>query len=466
MKKITHLTSYLLLLMLLSFVANAQNKKLLFSNGQETDIQGNATININTGDITVQPVGNKLIVNEPASQKAIIGFYPSEYAIDQGDSIDVNWAVAFTDNTNCSASVTQGSASWTGNKNAAPGNYVQANVSVSQLPATLRLTCNDYNGGSSFQEFELVQATTGGGTVTNPVINSFQLTQYPGANPTIPNNGNYTIQWSVSNLTDTQAGCTATNTALNNGGWTGTRGSSGSESIYIDGEPVLRLTCSNPGGTQVQQSITINNTNGGGGGVPANCAQVDVWTPPGLSSVVFDYTDPYQGGLSIPKARPGQDGFGAAFYHPDSTTKQMINHINPEQNYITIENVQVPNQDLDIKFGFTGSPGWGEQGPTTFSVSECPGNFNPSTARCVGQIYANNVLLSTRTVTANSGYGSQPSFCFLEKGKNYYVNFVFSQPYDGTNFNNNLEGPGEECNAAISNGCAIFWGEKAWDPGF
>src|SRR5690606_1649215 len=116
MNKIKHLTTYLLLLMLLSFVAQAQNKKLVFSNGQETDIQGNATININTGDITVQPVGDKLIVDEPASETAIIGFYPSAYAIDQGDSINVHWAVAYTDNTNCTASVTQGSAFWSGNK--------------------------------------------------------------------------------------------------------------------------------------------------------------------------------------------------------------------------------------------------------------------------------------------------------------------------------------------------------------
>ncbi len=464
MRKITPLALTFISLLILSFGAQSQNKKLVFSNGQQTDIQGNATIDINTGDITVQPVGNKLIVDEPANQKAIIGFYPSEYAIKPNDTIDVNWAVAFTDGSNCTASVTQGAALWSGNKNAGPGVYVQPNVTVTQLPATLRLTCTDYNGGSSFQEFELVEDNSGGTTPTNPVINTFQLSAYPGANPTIPNDGNYNIQWNVSNLTGS---CTATSTALNHGGWTGTiTNAVGSRNITIEGEPVLRLTCSN-GGAQVQSTITVSNSNSGGGGnPPANCSQVDIWNPPGLTATTWDYTDPYQGGLTIPRATPGQNGFGAPFYHPDNTTRQMINHINPEQRFITIENMQVPNQDLDIKFSFTGSPGWGEQGPTTFSVSECPGNFNPSTARCVGQIFANNVLLSTRNAVANSYWGNQPSFCHLEKGKNYYINFVFSQPYDGTNFNNQLEGPGEECNSAVSNGCAIFWGEKAWDPGF
>jgi hypothetical protein len=463
MKKFTSLYITVLLLTLLTFVAQAQNKKLIFSNGQQTDIQGNATIDINSGDITVQPVGNKLIVDEPATQEAIIGFYPSKYAIDQGDQIDINWAVAFTDGTNCSASVTQGAALWSGNKNAGPGAYVQPNVTVSQLPATLRLTCNNYNGGSSYQEFDLVQAQSGGGTTTNPVINTFQLTSYPGANPTIPNDGNYNIQWNVSDLTGS---CTATSTALNNGGWTGTiTNAVGNKNIFIEGEPVLRLICSN-GGAQVQRTITVTNSGSGGGGTPANCSSVNILKPPGLTATVWDYTDTYQGGLTIPRATPGVNGFGAPFYHPDNTTKQMINHINPEVNFITIENMQVPNQDLDLKFSFAGSPGWGEQGPTTFSISECPGNFNPSTARCVGQIYANNVLLSTRSAVANSSWGNQPSFCLLEKGKKYYINFVFSQPYDGTKFNNNLDGPGEECNSAISNGCAIFWGEKAWDPGF
>jgi hypothetical protein len=463
MNKIKHVTTYLLLLMLLSFGAQAQNKKLVFSNGQETDIQGNATININTGDITVQPIGDKLIVDEPASNSAIIGFYPSQYAIEENDPIDVHWAVAYTDNTNCTASVTQGSAFWSGNKNGTTGTYVQTNVTVSQLPATLRLTCNDYNGASVFQDFDLIEAQNNNTTPTDPTINTFQLTAHPGANPTIPNDGNYTIQWSVSNLTGS---CSATSTALNNGGWTGTRGSSGSESIFIEGEPVLRLTCTNSGGSPVQRAITIDNASSGGGGTPANCASVNILKPPSLTATVWDYTDTYQGGLSIPRATPGVNGFGAPFYHPDNTTKQMINHINPEVNYITIENVQVPNQDLDLKFSFTGSPGWGEQGPTTFSISECPGNFNPSTARCVGEIFANNILLSTRSAVASSGWGNQPNFCHLEKGKQYYVNFVFSQPYDGTSFNSVLEGPGEECNSAISNGCAIFWGEKAWDPGF
>ncbi|GAA4818268.1 hypothetical protein GCM10011365_11690 [Marinicella pacifica] len=458
MKKIKSLTYMALLLMVLTGVSHAQNKKLIFSNGQQTDIQGNATIDINTGDITVQTIGNKLIVDEPPSQKAIIGFYPSEYAINPNDTIDVNWAVAYTDGTNCSASVTQGAALWSGNKNAAPGAYVQPNVTVTQLPTTLRLTCNNYNTGSSYQEFQLVQKSGGNTTPTTPTINTFQLSQYPGSNPTIPNDGNYTIQWSVSNLTGS---CTATSTAFNNGGWTGTRGSSGSESIFIEDEPVLRLTCTNSGGSPVQRAITIDNASSGGGGTPANCAQVDIWKPPSLTATVWDYTDTYTAGK---RATPGVNGFGAPFYHPDNTTKQMINHINPEVNFITIENVQVPNQDLDIKFSFTTSPGWGEQGPTTFSISECPGNFNPATARCVAQIVGNNVLLSTRSAVANSFWGNQPNFCHLEKGKKYYINFVFSQPYDGTNFNNVLQGPGEECNSAISNGCAIFWGEKAWDP--
>jgi len=460
MNKIKHVTTYLLLLMLISFVAQAQNKKLVFSNGQETDIQGNATININTGDITVQPVGDKLIVDEPASDTAIIGFYPSAYAIDQGDSINVHWAVAYTDNTNCTASVTQGAALWSGNKNGTKGTYVQTNVTVSQLPATLRLTCNDYNGASVFQDFDLIEAQSGGTTPTNPTINTFQLTAHPGANPTIPNDGNYTIQWSVSNLTGS---CSATSTALNDGGWNGTRGASGSESVFIEGEPVLRLTCTNSGGSPVQRAITITNSGSGGGGVPANCAQVDIWNPAGLTASTWNYTDTYQGGLPLPPAQPGEDGFGNTFGHPNNMEVSMINYINPEQSYIVVSNMQVPTTDIDRKWEFSGSPGYGENGHSTISISECPGNFNPNTARCVMPLRAttDNILLSNRQSVANV-MGSYSKFCHLEKGKTYYVNFVFAQPYDSTNFNGVTQG--EECLQANGLSCSIFWGEKSWTP--
>lgn len=459
MKKIKSLTYMALLLMVLTGVSHAQNKKLIFSNGQQTDIQGNATIDINTGDITVQTIGNKLIVDEPASQKAIIGFYPSEYAINLNDTIDVNWAVAYTDGTNCSASVTQGAALWSGNKNAAPGAYVQPNVTVTQLPTTLRLTCNNYNTGSSYQEFQLVQKS-GGNTNPNPTINTFQLSNYPGANPTIPSDGSYNIQWNVSDLTGS---CTATTTALSHGGWTGTiTNPVGNRNITIEGEPTLRLICSN-GGAQVQSSITVTNSGGGGGNPPGNCSQVDVWTPPGLTAVNYNYTHAYQGGLPLPKAIPGQNGFGADFYDQFNTSKQMINFINPEQQYLVISNMKVPTGNISRKFTFSPSPGWGEQGATTFSISKCPGNFNPATARCVGPVFSNTILLSTDNAVASGGWGAQPHFCHLEKGETYYINFVFAQPYNGTNKNNVLIGPGEECTSAVSGGCSIFWGEKGWN---
>ncbi|PRP91049.1 hypothetical protein ENSA5_58980 [Enhygromyxa salina] len=199
------------------------------------------------------------------------------------------------------------------------------------------------------------------------------------------------------------------------------------------------------------------------GGGEVDCAQVDVWSPPNLVAQNYQYDHPYAGGNQV--AMPGVNGFGGPFLHPDNTTKQIINSIDPEQQYIVLSNVQVPESDFDIKFSFTSSPGYGEQGATTFSMSECPGDFNPATAQCVGVIVANNVLLSNREAVMNSAYGDAPNFCALEKGKAYYLNFVFAQPYDGTSFNGQIAGIGEECNAAFFGKCAIFWGEKAWDPG-
>lgn len=462
MKKITSYILFCLFVLILSGVTHAQNEKLIkFNNGgaaKQTEIQGNATIDINSGDITVQPVGNKLIIDEPANQKAIIGFYPSKYAINPNDTIDINWAVAFTDGSNCSASVPQGAALWSGNnKNGAPGVYSESNVRVTQLPATLRLTCNNYNGGSSYQEFDLVQAQSGGGTTTNPVINTFQLTSYPGANPTIPSDGSYNIQWNVSDLTGS---CTATTSAQSHGGWTGTiTNSVGNRNITIEGEPTLTLNCSN-GGTQVLRSITITNSGGGGG----NPSCTNALKPPGLTPVYFNWTDPVVGGTTVTPSVPDTNGFGFNFGDPGAIGVAIINYINPESSYIVMRGLfgGDSNNNIDRKLTFASSPGFGENGWSTMSISKCSGDFNPNTAQCVWNFDSFSQIRISNRPEVNQQYQSANNFCYVEKGETYFANFVFAPTYDGVQKNGILDG--EECAAVVGNKCSIFWGEDFWQP--
>ncbi|KAA3638931.1 MAG: hypothetical protein DWP95_11580 [Proteobacteria bacterium] len=216
------------------------------------------------------------------------------------------------------------------------------------------------------------------------------------------------------------------------------------------GNKNIKLKCK----STVFENISISN-NGG----TQDCSQIDIWEPPLLTPQTYKYDDPYAGGNQV--ATPNTNGFGAAFLHRDNTTKQIITRINPEQNYISISNLYSPNTNFSIKFSFTSSPGYGEQGPTTFSFSECQGNFNPNTAQCVGEIFGNNVLI-TNNPKHPPGLGDSPNFCLLKKNKTYFVNFVFAQPYDGTSINGNVDGYDEECLSAYNNMCALFFGEKAF----
>lgn len=210
------------------------------------------------------------------------------------------------------------------------------------------------------------------------------------------------------------------------------------------------------------ESLTVKN--GGGGTLPNDCSQIDVWTPPFLTPVVYKYDDPYLGGLPQPPSVPGVNGFGNPFGHPHNGTTTMINYINPEYKYIVVSNMVVPNSDLDTKFTYTTSPGWGSNGASTMSISRCQGDFNPSTARCVMSVHSlANILLSNRTEVANSFWGNAPNFCHVEKGETYFINYVFAPTYDGVIRNNQLAG--EECLSVVNGGCAMFWGEKGWDPG-
>jgi hypothetical protein len=62
------------------------------------------------------------------------------------------------------------------------------------------------------------------------------------ADPQVTAGGSTTLSWNASNA----SGCQAT------GGWTGSRGTDGSEQVTIDGSTTFTLSCSGTGGTAVQ----------------------------------------------------------------------------------------------------------------------------------------------------------------------------------------------------------------------
>src|SRR5690606_6202216 len=89
----------LITLIISTIAVDAQNKKIIFSNnGEQAEINGNASINISSGDITVQTVDPKIIVDGQTT--TVLGFYPDTYSITPPGSVVVNWASAFSNGCN------------------------------------------------------------------------------------------------------------------------------------------------------------------------------------------------------------------------------------------------------------------------------------------------------------------------------------------------------------------------------
>lgn len=414
--------SVLIVLLTFTFIASAQNKKLILSNGQETEIQGNATINISSGDITVQPVSNKLIVDEPASQKALVSIKTDTDLsnFSAGQSIDVTWTVAFTKETpSCQASVSSGAAAWTGNKSTGNGTYTQVGVTVSTLPATLELTCNNYNSGTVSDNFT-VRAPVGGGGSSNqtaPVITNFYALD--------KSNGSVDLVWNVSDADS----CTGLSNPVVSG-WNNTsvNKTSGVANVTYSGSSELRLSCSNSAGNSFK---IVNHTAGGGGNPPQGCE--NVITPPGLTATSFNFTDPKPAGISA--ASPGINGYGAPFI--DLGNYGVVFSWKLTDQYVSIGNIQIPSSDpiyvgghlQAAKFLFNdGGTAGGTLNRAIISMSDCPGDFKKSqTAACLVEVPKGAKMYVTTDPDGTYATALPNQTCVVEKGKSYYLNFFSGQ---------------------------------------
>jgi plastocyanin len=432
-------------LILFSGLINAQSKKIIFSNNnQQTDIVGNASINVATGDITVQTSDDKYIID--GSSAAIVGFYPDKYQINVGDSITVKWATAHT--TGCTASVPSGNApTWSGSKT---GNTMDNEVvTISSLPTTLRLNCNNMGAGSVTEEFILTQNTGGTGTVGNePVVDYFQVNvggQWYD-NLEIPTNNFYQVRWSVSDATSCEADVLPVGNQTSS--WkTQNRGVSGTQAVNFSGEPTLSLICRNANGNNVPKTFSfpfIQGTGNGSGTTnpPSGCS-----TPShSMSPLKIKYADDRAPDGNAP-VMPGE-GVGSPYgTAPGGGT--MFGHLKTSQ-YIELEfntpsnpaafpfHSYVPNgksvPHSNIKLHTVDASTYtGNMEKMVYAISQCPGDFSSSKVACSGAINkGNDIFITTDGSHPYLGYSGFDS-CLLGKGERYYLNFFSGTGLDAVN---------------------------------
>jgi hypothetical protein len=395
------------LLVLLLCVPAVQAEKIIFNDDptNSADITGDAQINFQNGDITVTTDGDYTIIDNE-NEPVILGFYPSDYDIAIGGSINVNWTVAFA--TSCTASTTSGNTTWSGSKTANTGTNTQSGINVIQLPSTLRMECFNAGGASQVRTFTITEQSGGGGG-GSPVINFFRVNNQSN-NATVTPPGTATISWDADNISSCSANSTPTVT-----GWTGSKSATGSQSVTFTQDATVTLTC----GTAVSTVNVDYNEN-------SSCSS-SVF-PPGLNRLDDPYTD-YNDGFA----------FGA------STNASFELSINTDQ-FATLSGVSLPS-NFRRRLQFVPPPTQTFFEEATMSISECPGDFTDGGALCKWTVFNNS---SIRFSTFASDVGSPFNYCVLDPSKTYYLNYVTSpDPY--------VTAPACES----GNRCTFFYSENA-----
>lgn len=410
-------TFCLLVLMVLAGVAQAQNKKVIFSNNnQQADIVGNASINVSTGDITVQTQDDKLIID--ADTTGILAFYPDEYLINAGDGVVLNWASAYT--TGCTASVVSGNANWSGSKS---HNIMDSQtVTINSVPTTLSLECDQVSGGTIDQQFTISQLPTGSTGTTGNIAINFNLKGQSGSNPTIAGDGQYTVVWSTSNADS----CTASSSPLQ-ADWNGSvilNNPTNGKVVNISGSPTLTLTCSNNSG-QNSANLVFNNTGSGGGNPVAGCENVT--QPSGMLIKQHNWNNQKPSQNFIANQN---EGYGTPYINLDSYGVHFAH--NEGQQYLSLSDINIPTSHgnfIDnhlysrITFGYP-TTSTGEFTNAIVSMSECAGDFDTSkTAACLLSIRASNGMVVTTDPNSEHTQYFPEKTCVVEKGKSYFLNF-------------------------------------------
>jgi len=376
------------LILLLISVQAVNAEKIIFSNNNdEANITGDAEINFQTGDITVTTDGDYSIIDN-TNETVILGFYPSDYDIAIGGSITVNWTVAFA--STCVADTISGVSTWNGGKTAANGSHSQSGVSVSQLPATLRLQCSNAGGATETRTIGLTQQSTGGGGGSDPVINFFTVDNQAN-NAVVSPPGTATIRWEAENVSS----CTASaNPAL--AGWSGAKTISGQQQVTFSQDGSVSITCGTAGTRTVNVDFNENSS-----------CSTSVY-PPGLTRLNGTYQ----------QFNDGSD-FGT---DTDASFELSIQ----TSQFAALSGVTMPT-NLRRRIVLTDPPTQQFMTQGMIAVSECPGDFTDSGATCKIIVDNNStVFFSTRPADVSSPL----DFCVLDPAKTYYFNYVTTpSPY-------------------------------------
>ncbi len=411
-----------LLLLSALLITPVQAEKIFFeydnpSKNQSTNIQGNAVVDVVTGDLSVSPVTDVFIV---PSQPAVISINADKYQVEQGEVVNVNWQVAYGDSCVGSVESSSGSISnWPVSIDSSIGVH-NTNITVNSFPAVLGITCQNYSAyqqsQTSYKELEIseIQESI---VVGSPSIQSFKVNN--SNSTTISVAGDVNVTWDVDDATS----CTRS-ASPQNSDWSGNfnPNSSASRLVTISETSTLTLTCGND---SKQVSVTLNDI------IPTGCENTVY--PPNTNLVSYTYTG-LKDGFNF-----GEETSGEVLFDLRNTEVASVDIGTLGNNFSRRVNFVTPPTDKNKTF------------INTLSVSTCPGDFDSNkTAVCVVNFEADqgtNILFTTDS--------SKPNYyCKMQPNQKYYFNFINKQvPYSTTE--------GTRCKNLSHTVCAIFFSESA-----
>jgi hypothetical protein len=260
---------------------------------------------------------------------------------------------------------------------------------VSQLPATLQLSCTNAGGATETRTIGLTEQSGGGGGGGggSPVINFFTVdNQSPSAVVAPP--GTATIAWDADNVSS----CTASaNPAL--AGWNGSKSATGSQQVTFSQDGSVSISCGAAGSRTVNVDFNENSS-----------CSTSVY-PPGLTRLSGTY-EQYN----------DQSSFGT---DTDASFELSIQ----TSQFAALSGVTLQS-NFRRRIVFTDPPTQQLMSQGMIAVSECPGD---SGALCKFVVDNNStVFFSTRPEDVNSPL----NYCVMDPTKTYYFNYVTSpSPY-------------------------------------
>lgn len=401
-------------LLLLAFSVNVFAAKIIFTNNNEqTEIDGNASIDIQTGNVLVETTTPKLIVGGDA----LLSLFPSTYEVNLNQTIQMNYTIA--NGENCVGTTNRGSVSnWTNSLNSNNGTHTVSVNAGSLLPIVFTIDCD--NKVDSFGVTDSVtiirRADTGPGVTPSVTVRA----NGSASNTSVTQGSQVALSYLI---TDNDLPCTFTSSPINSA-WNNLNSSSSSTAdlmATINSTSTFSISCTNSDGNSDSDSISIS--------VIGNPACASHPSPPGTTGINATYASLNDSGEIFGEAHAEQATFGI-----------------DENKYYSIS-FSAPNGSKQVELGFENAEANFTTAPYSVSVSKCPGDFNVTGATNTGGSDVGRGLckksggaFTLRTITTTSPTPLEEALsCILEAGQPYYLNIIHSNsaPYSSTSCNDN-----------------------------